>query len=71
MSSRTSITYAQELTNIQHARLTPVVERCEKGDEPLTVTIHFKGGGQVRVAGLFAAEIYKRLLQEAEDEQST
>ena len=61
----TSVEYAQGLTNIQHARLTPVVDRCEVNGA-LEAFIYYKGGGKMVVTGLFAHEINRRLREEAE-----
>lgn len=64
MSDNNSVEYAQELTNIHHARLTPVVDRCEENGA-LEAVIHYKCGGRVEVTGLFAQEINRRLREEA------
>ncbi len=64
--SDSSIKYAQALTNIQHARLTPVVDRCEEVGN-LESVIHYKGGGRRVVSGQFAQEINSRLREEADD----
>lgn len=60
-----SIVYAQGITNIQHARLTPVVDHCEAVSD-LEAIIHYKGGGRQVVTGLFAKEINRRLWEEVE-----
>ncbi len=61
--SDSALIYAQNLTNIQHARLTPVVDHCEAVSD-LEAIIHYKGGGRRVVTGLFSKEINRRLRKE-------
>ena len=62
--SDSALIYAQNLTNIQHARLTPVVDHCEAVSD-LEAIIHYKGGGRQSVTGLFAQTISGMLREDA------